>query len=451
MEAAPEPIDLTDDTMKLHKHRVLEQMKLQELDVLLIYADREHGTNFGYLTGFEPRFEEAVLILHRDGSAWLMLGNESLRMADYSRIPVKALHVPYFSLPNQPMDPGMSVSEALEAASVREGMRAGIAGWKMFTAPGLDNRKIYEVPYYITDALIRKVGGSKAVINATGLFIDPANGVRTTVGANEIAHYEYGASQASSCVMKMLDEIREGARETDLAEYLAVQGQPVSVQTICAAGERFTNAVVAPRPKKLCRGERFTTTMGLRGGLTSRCGYVVKTEQELPELAFDYLERVVKPYYAAATAWYAAIGVGVTGGQMYRTVEQAAPPEKYGWTLNPGHLTAGEEWMSSPIFRDSEIRLRSGMMLQMDIIFSIPGCGGANAEDGIVLADEQLRQELMRDYPKVYSRMQKRREYMMNILNIPLKPEVLPMAGSEGYLRPFLLNREKGMRIKDQF
>ena len=33
------------------------------LDALLVYADREHFANLSYLTGFDPRFEEALLIL----------------------------------------------------------------------------------------------------------------------------------------------------------------------------------------------------------------------------------------------------------------------------------------------------------------------------------------------------------------------------------------------------
>ena len=57
-----------------------------KLDFLFIYADREHGGNFGYLTGFEPRFEEAVLVLHGNGQAYFLLGNENLKMAQYARI-----------------------------------------------------------------------------------------------------------------------------------------------------------------------------------------------------------------------------------------------------------------------------------------------------------------------------------------------------------------------------
>ena len=36
-------------------------------DVLVVYADREHNANLSHLTGFDPRFEEAVLIVGGEG------------------------------------------------------------------------------------------------------------------------------------------------------------------------------------------------------------------------------------------------------------------------------------------------------------------------------------------------------------------------------------------------
>ena len=31
--------------------------------MLVVYGDREHSATFAYLTGFDPRFEEALLLL----------------------------------------------------------------------------------------------------------------------------------------------------------------------------------------------------------------------------------------------------------------------------------------------------------------------------------------------------------------------------------------------------
>lgn len=53
-----EPVNLTKDTMMWRYQQVCEKMWERGLDVLIVYADREHGGNFAYLTGFVPRFED---------------------------------------------------------------------------------------------------------------------------------------------------------------------------------------------------------------------------------------------------------------------------------------------------------------------------------------------------------------------------------------------------------
>ena len=92
------------------------------------------------------------------------------------------------------------------------------------------------------------------------------------------------------------------------------------------------------------------------------------------------------------------------------------------------------------------MRLKSGMLLQLDIIPGVPGYGGVGAEDGIAIADDELRNELQRDYPETWERIQRRRDYMQHVLGISLKSEVLPMSDICGYLRPLLLNREYALR-----
>lgn len=435
-----EPVSLTDETMRLRKGKVLSAMEQWGLEALCIYADREHGGNFGYLTGFEPRFEEAVLVLHQNGTAFLLLGNESLRMGAYCRLPNRVVHVPHFSLPNQPMEAEGSLKELFAQAGLASGMATGIVGWKLFTSALEDNGQLYEVPSFIVDC-IRDITGSGAICNAGGLFLHPDTGVRITNTANEIAHFEYGAALASDCVLRAMDEIAVGRTELEVADFLRGFGQPNSVQTICATGERFTNAEVAPRRKEICLGDTFSLTMGLRGGLTSRAGYVAAGREDLPEKAADYMEKLAIPYYAAAVKWYETVCIHITGGTLYEAIEEVIPKAEFGWSLNPGHLISSEEWLASPVFKDSDIPLRSGMMLQMDILPKRAGYGGANAEDGIVLADRALQGRLAREYPKVWQRMCERKHYMREALGIVLQDEVFPLSDAAGYYRPLLLKK----------
>lgn len=441
------PVMISDETMQKRKTKVLARMKDCGYDALLLYADREHDDNFAYLTGFSPRFEEAVLVLHQDGRGYLMLGNEMLSMNEHCRIDTSAVHVPYFSLPDQPMDNSMRLPELLKAAGIVPDMKVGVVGWKMFTSRLDDNSGLFDVPYFIVHALQQVIGDGK-LENAAGLFIDPLDGVRTINDANEIAYFEFGAALASDCVMNCINMVEIGITELELASALSGYGQPISVQKICATGERFTKAIVEPRNKKTVLGDRFSVTMGLRGGLTSRAGYVAEDSEDLPSGEQKYLEELVKPYFAAMATWYSTVGLDVTAGAVYDAVDTVLPREKYGWELNPGHLTGSEEWMSSPFWKNSDITLKSGMMLQMDIIPKMAGLGKACAEDGIVLADAGLRERLKTEYPEVWDRMMARRAYMEKELHIPLKEEVLPLSDIAGYYRVFLLNHKKAMKVR---
>src|SRR5690554_1197918 len=78
-------------------------MKTQDLDHLVIYGDREHFSNIFFLTGFEPRFEEALLVFSKD--KWpplLIVGNEGLMFSDVILFDINKEVYPDFSLIGQP-------------------------------------------------------------------------------------------------------------------------------------------------------------------------------------------------------------------------------------------------------------------------------------------------------------------------------------------------------------
>src|SRR5437016_2838647 len=71
-------------------------------DVLMVYADREHFANLAYLTGFDPRFEEALLILTQDQTPTLLVGNEDMAYTAISPIDLRPVLFQTFSLLSQP-------------------------------------------------------------------------------------------------------------------------------------------------------------------------------------------------------------------------------------------------------------------------------------------------------------------------------------------------------------
>ncbi len=437
------PVMLSDETMQNRKARLLENMQKDGFDAVVVYADLEHGSNFEYLCGFLPRFEEALLILHANGKAFMVLGNENLNKAGKARIEAVPVHMPHFSLPNQPMQTEKSVAQILASCELEDAEKIGLIGWKNFTSHVEDNHLLFDLPYFLVEAL-KTVCGKAQFANAAYLLIGE-NGVRTTNNANEFAHYEYGAALAGNCILKTMDRLKVGKTEMEMAETLAADGQRHSVVTIMATGARFEKANLYPGNKQIQCGDKISITTGFKGGLQSRAGYAVECAEQLPEKEQDYLKAVAIPYFQAVKTWLETIEIGINGNDLYEAVETVLPKEDYGWTLNPGHLCADEEWMSSPIYPQSEETLQSGMLFQIDIIPSVNGYGGVSCESGILLADEQLRKAIAKEYPAVWERIVKRRAYMQEVLGIRIQEDVLPTSMATAYLRPYLLKKEMAL------
>ncbi|WP_455810644.1 M24 family metallopeptidase [Pseudomonas graminis] len=443
-----EPVLLTDETILARKEKILNGMKNEGFDALVIYADKEHGANFAYLTGFIPRFEEGLLILETSGRCTLVLGNENLKLARFSRVPVTLAHSPYFSLPNQPMDNEAPLENIFTAAGLSEKNKVGLVGWKMFTPAAGNGKTFFDLPYFIVEAVRNTLKASAELENAAHLFISGKSGARATCNANEIAHYEYGANLASNCILDAINAIEVGVREVDLGSLLAAEGQYNTVVSIAATGGRFDKANIYPSYKKVKKGDPLSLTTGFKGGLSSRTGFVIADESELPAGQEEWLQRMAKPYFAAVVAWLENIRCGMTGGELYQLVEGVLPKDRYGWHLNPGHLVSDEEWMSSPVYQGSDEALRSGMIMQIDIIPSVAGYTGVSAEECVVLADAALQAAISKHYPALWNRIETRRRYLREEIGIKLSEEILPLSNTVAYLRPFYLAKDQSLFVE---
>ena len=434
------PVMISDKTIEQRKEKLLYKMREKNIDALIVYSDLEHGSNFEYLVGFLPRFEEALLVLHCDGRAYLILGNENLNKASKARIECTAIHMPHFSLPNQPMETDLTIQQILEKSDIKKCGKIGVVGWKNFTSTE-DNEHLFDLPYYLIDA-IKELCNQSEIINSIDLFIGDS-GVRTTNNANEFAHYEFGASLAGDGMMKAIESLEVGKREIDIASNLEMYGQKRSVITIAATGERFEKANIYPTNKCLKLGDKISLTVGYKGGLQSVAGYLVHNESELGEGTKEYIDVIAKPYFNAIKTWLENIKIGMAGSEIYECIEKALPSKKYGWYLNPGHLCADEEWLSSPIYKNSKEIIKSGMLFQLDIIPSIKGYGGISCESGVFLADEELRKQIKNEYPDLYERVLARQKYMRDVQGIKISGEILPTSNLVAVCRPYLLNKNR--------
>ncbi|CAN5730836.1 M24 family metallopeptidase [soil metagenome] len=412
-------------------------------DLLVVYADREHSANLSYLTGFDPRFEEAVLLLGREGDPAILVGNECYGMAGAAPLPMRRHRFQDLSLTGQPRDRSMPLETILADEGVRRGARVGVAGWKSYA-----RRDWLEVPAYLVDALRALVGENGLVENANGLFIDNRDGLRTSSEVEQIVTFEYAACHTSEGVKRLIHGLRPGMTEQECVRLLDWNGMPLSCHLMLSSGPRASLGLLSPSDRVIERGDPFTTAFGVWGALNCRAGFVVASASELPAAIRDYVARLVAPYFEAVAEWYMALRIGQTGGTLHEIIARRLADPFFGISLNPGHLLHLDEWVNSPVSTGSTIELRSGMAMQVDII---PATGTdyftTNIEDGIALAHEGLRGELADRFPSAWKRIQARRAFMREALGIELHDDVLPLSNIPAYLAPFLLSPDQVMTL----
>ncbi len=426
-----------------------ERAAARGLDYLLVYGDREHFANLAYLTDHDPRFEEALLVIPVDGEPALLLGNEGMGYAELVPVDIERKLYRGFSLPGQRRGEQPRLEPMLAGCGLGKGQRLGVAGWKYATPAETDDVKHWlEIPSFLADALREMVGDRERVVNANDVFMDPAEGMRTQNSAAQLAAFEFGASHCAAVVHRALGMARPGMTELEAVENAGLNGLPLSAHLMFSTGDRAHLGLSSPSGRQMERGDPIFCALGYRGGMTARGGWLVEDETELPAASADYLDRLVIPYFATVAAWYEAVGIGVAGGDLQELVDGMLAAAGLATALNPGHLIHLEEWMHSPVNPGSEIKLRSGMLIQCDIIPVVAtDYHTVNAEDTIALADEALRGELRVEYPQVWARIEVRREFMRYALGIELRPEVLPFSGPPALVRPFTLAPQRAMRM----
>jgi Xaa-Pro aminopeptidase len=420
--------------------RLRERMDRAGVDRLLVYADREHSANLAYLTGFDPRFEEALLVVGPTGDPAILAGNECFGMAGAAPLPMRRHRFQEFSLPSQPRDRSRPLRDLLAEEGVVRGARIGLVGWKTYDDPALS-----DLPAYLVDQ-VRDLAGRGHVANVTDLLIDAGDGMRVINEPEQLAQFEWASCHTSQGVRNLLAGLEPGMTEREAVALLGWNGSPLSCHLMLTAGPRATLGLLSPGDRPIARGDRFTTAFGIWGALTCRAGFVAEEADELPEPIRDYVDRLVAPYFATIAEWYGALRIGVTGGELHEIVARRLGDPFFGIFLNAGHQLHLDEWVNSPIAAGSPIELRSGMCLQVDII---PATGTeyftTNIEDGIALADEGLRRELASRYPEAWARIERRRAFMADQLGIELHPDVLPFSNIPAHLPPFLLRPDRAM------
>jgi Xaa-Pro aminopeptidase len=448
-ESATEP-ELGRPIFEARIARARRRAEAAGYDALVVYADREHSANIAYLTGFEPRFEEAMLILGRDPTPALIVGNEGWGYVDISPLELRRVLYQSFSLLAQSRSESPDLADLFRSEGIGAGSRVGVAGWKYFIdGEATHPERRLEIPSYIADTLRELTGTSATVTNAGPIFMNAGDGLRVINELDQLAAFEYAACHTSTAVKNVLFGLEPGMTEYDAVRLMKLKGMPMSCHLMLSSGPRATMGLPSPSCRVIERGDRFTTAFGVWGALNCRAGFVVRDETELPASIRDYVDKLVAPYFRAIASWYEAIGIGVRGGELYDIVHAAIGDPFFGVSLNPGHQIHLDEWVNSPVYAGSDIPLESGMAFQVDVI---PATGTdyftTNIEDGIALADDSMRRAFSESYPEAWARIERRRAFMRDALGIRLRPEVLPFSNIPAYLPPFLLSPNRVMTMK---
>lgn len=431
----PPGLSLADCTARLESLR--KAAVARGFDVIVVYGDREHAANLHWLTGFDPRFEEAVLIIKPD-DALLLAGNECLAYTTISPLVQAGLLrtglCASLSLPSQPRG-GQRLPDWL-AGMIGKSDKVGAIGWKWFDADEVDDpATALDLPAFLADPLRRLAA---RVENATALMMHPAHGLRARVDAAEIARLEFANHMAAAALRRMIFALKEGQTDFQAFEAARLGGLPLGCHPTFAVGA--APGLCGPSGQRLTLGEPVGFNICHWGANICRAGWLARSAADLPKPAQDYVEVFVQPYVTAMSDWCALMRPGVSGGAVWQHMRQALPFDLFGVTLNPGHLIGLDEWVSSPIREGSRDALASGMAMQMDVIPGHPVYGSTRMEDGYVIADAMLRADLARDFPNVAARCEKRARFMREVIGMIVPETLLPLADTCGIVAPFLFD-----------
>lgn len=423
--------------------RLRARMEERKITHAVVYADREHFANLTYLTGFDPRFEEALLIVGPAATPLILVGNECEAYLGFSSLHTagKMRHERFqsFSLLGQPRERSRPLREILSEEGIGPNATVGAVGYKYFgKLEHPDAVHALDIPSYIGDTL-RDLAGRENVMNATGLFMDPDGGLRASCTAFEIAYFEYTNGQAAEAVKRMIFALREGVTDHSVVESGRLNGDPLGCHVTFSTGATVGFGLCGPSGETIRRGQPLGFNVCYWGSNICRAGWIAGSAADLPDAASDYIAQFAGPYFEAMSEWFGLMRLGTPGHRFHDLIQTRLPFDRFGIYLNPGHLIHLDEWMSSPFYAGSQTPVASGMAIQVDVIPQSNVYFSTRMEDGIVVADAELRSNLKASAPECYQRCQKRRSFMREVLGIELPEEVLPLSNTCAIVPPFFL------------
>ncbi|MDD5706124.1 MAG: hypothetical protein PHR35_09380, partial [Kiritimatiellae bacterium] len=407
---------------------------------------REHFGNLAYLTNYDPRFEEALLVVHPTGTPVLFVGNEGMGYSNIARLKVERRLCQTLSLLGQPRDSVRPLHLLLTAAGLGTCRRIGGAGWKYFAEGEVKGGdRLLDFPEYLAAALRQAAPSGAKITNETALFMDPETGLRNLHEPEQLAYFEWVATHNSESLLQGIRRLKSGITEFQAFANMPFNGTPLCCHPVVSGGDNLRRyGMASTTSRKLGRGEPLFMTLSYQGANVCRFGWVARGSGDLPRDIRDYVTRVAFPYFATLLDWYEAFRIGATGHDLHRAATGRLFAHGFALGLNAGHQIAMDEWTHSLVAAGSTAKIRSGMYWQSDFFPTLPTAHyGAFAEDGLAVADAGLRETLAAHYPRMWARVQARRRFMIRNLGYRLADEVLPFSNLAGAVIPYFLSPDR--------
>ena len=243
-----------------------------------MYGDREHYGNLAFLCGFDPRFEEALLVVG-GGKPALLVGNEGLSYASLVTADVDIVLCPSLSLMGQDRSGGPLLADALRATGIDRGSSVGFVGWKSLEAGEWEpDVAPIAAPAFIVDTVRHLTGPAGAVLDVTPVVTGPADGLRAVSGADQIAAFEWAAARASRAIARIVLAATPGVTAQGAVAAMGYEGEPLSVHVMFSSGPEVAVGLRSPTTRVIEQGDAATTAVGFWGGLCCRAGLIERGE-----------------------------------------------------------------------------------------------------------------------------------------------------------------------------
>ena len=161
----------------VYEKRCREAYARAGCDWLVVYADREHLANIAFLSGYDPRFEEALLLLGPRDRRVLVVGNEGEAYAPLAGLPgLETVLAQSMSLMGQDRSRKPDLASVLRQTRPKPRADDRPCRWKYFEPREWDEPSPgFFVPHYLVAMLSKIAGGTEALKDATAVAHAPGD------------------------------------------------------------------------------------------------------------------------------------------------------------------------------------------------------------------------------------------------------------------------------------